>query len=98
MANVNINIDFVKPTLETFDEALNKLIYYYESSMMSSKMLHSLQSDVNLINLKFNKNLKVSVKGESIVFESDEKFFTPMPLTRKVLIEKKEKLWKIKKY
>lgn len=88
MAIVGINIDFIKPTLETFDEALNKLIHYYENSMMSSRMLCFLQSDVSLINFKFNKNLKVSLKGQSIVFESDEKFFIPMPLTRTVLFEK----------
>lgn len=91
MATIFINdINFITPKLASFDEALNELIYYYENQMMSSRTLHSLHSDVNLINLKFNKNLKVFMKGESIVFEIGDKFFVPMPLTRKVLFEKRK--------
>ena len=91
MAPVFINdIDFKKPPLETLDDVLNKLICYYEQSMMSSDTIHSLQNDLNFFNLKFNKNLKVHIKDHSIIFEGCEGMFVPMPLTRKVLFEKRK--------
>lgn len=95
MATVNIDFStstgFIinRPEM-TFEGALYALLNNYILSPMSPHTKFKIKYDIDVLNSQFNKNLGVDINEDGIIIiYSEEDLIFPVPLTRKVLVEKK---------